>query len=259
MNKQRQREIEILEFLKRINFATVKEIADEVQVSEMTVRRSLKQLQNEDLLKLIHGGAILNNNVPKVDKEHAYSLLEEGSANQEQKIRIGQKAASIVEPNDIIIIDSGTTTEYLAHFIPDDFPLTILCYTMNVLFEVYKRKSSNIIFAGGHYHPNTMMFESSEGIQLIKHLRANKVFIGATGINRNLGVTCSNSCEPEVKRAALNSSLTRILLADSSKFGKVKTCYFAEIAEFDTIVTDDGSPGEYLELLQQLGKTVLVV
>ena len=258
MEKLRQREIQILDVLKRSKFASIKDIAKETGVSEMTVRRALLRLEQDKLVRLIHGGAFVDSGTTRVDGEPSYSLVVEESLQTEEKRRIGERAASLIEPDDVVVIDSGTTTEYLARAIPDNIHITIVCYTLNILFEVYKRKSCRIIFAGGYYHDNTMMFESLEGRQLIKKLRATKSFLGATGISDKLGVTCSNACEPDVKRAAVDSSLKRVLLADSSKFELVRPYYFADLGEFDVIVTDKNIPSRYEKLIKELGKTLII-
>jgi DeoR family transcriptional regulator, deoxyribose operon repressor len=257
MDKHKDRSIEILKLLRQEGFLSINELAERISVSSMTIRRDLQQLEKEHLIKLLPGGAILNENAAVV-RDAPYSLIAESCLHPEAKLRIGEKAAELVEPDDLIIIDSGTTTEYLARYIPDNMPLTILTYTLNILLEVYKRKSCKIIFAGGFYHDNTMMFECPEGINLIERTRAQKAFIGATGISDKLGVTCSNQTEPNVKRAVIKSSLEKILVIDSSKFGLVRSFYFAEISEFDTIITDDGIPQFYYDLISKLGKKVII-
>ena len=258
MNKQKQRTVELLDSLKKENFLSIRQLSIQLDVSEMTIRRDLQQLERNHLIKLLPGGAILNGNT-SVEQEPSYSLITEHCLHPEAKMKIGKKAAELVEPNDLIIIDSGTTTEYLSRFIPNEMPLTILCYTLNILFEIYKRKSCKIIFAGGYYHDNTMMFESSEGIQLINKTRAQKSFLGATGVSDKLGVTCSNPTEPSVKRAVIGSSLQKILMIDSTKFGLVRPCYFADLSEFDTVITDNGIPSEYVAILERSGTKLIIV
>ena len=103
------------------------------------------------------------------------------------------------------------------------------------------------------------MFESSEGIDLIKHTRANQAFISAAGVNLRLGVTTINSYESDTKRAVIDSSLSRVLIIDSSKFGAVHPAHFADINEFDTIVTDGDIAAGYVEAIEDLGIRLLTV
>lgn len=102
-----------------------------------------------------------------------------------EKLKIGQFAASLIEPNDTIIIDTGTTTEQIAHYLPTDIPITVLCYNMNTLLAISNKPNINIILAGGYYYKNTQLFQSPEGVRMIRRIRANKAFLSASGVNQN--------------------------------------------------------------------------
>lgn len=242
----------IIQTLKINTASTIQDLADELAVSHMTVRRDLEVLTEQNIVRLIYGGVILNHTALGGTEEKKYSLVDAGSRNPEAKMRIGRKAASMVEDDDIIIIDSGSTTEYAAKYLAEDTHATILCYALNVLLEIAQKDNTKVLFAGGAFHGNTLMFESPEGIDLIRRIRARKAFISASGIEGELGVTCSNNYEGETKRAIIQSSQRKILLADSSKFGSVSSDYFAELSEFDEIITDRGISEEYISLLDDL-------
>ena len=103
------------------------------------------------------------------------------------------------------------------------------------------------------------MFESPDGISLIEKTRATKVFISASGIHDKLGVTCSNNYEVPTKCAIIGSSLERILLVNSDKFGKVKSSYFADLSDFNTIITDSGISQEWINYISQLNINLIIV
>lgn len=261
MERQNARLGKIFNTIKLANAATIRELAGMLKVSEMTVRRDLSLLAKDNLVKLIHGGAVLNPTASMANEgpSSRYSLSDEGAHRRTEKMKIGEKAASLIEPNDIIIIDAGSTTEHVAKYIPDDLPLTVLCYTLNTLLEVYRKGACRIIFAGGYFHENTQMFESKEGLRLISNTRATKSFVAAFGVNKDLGVTTPNHYEMETKRAIMKSSLSKILLVDSSKFGQISSTYFADINEFDTIITDSQIPAEYERFIRESGATLHIV
>jgi len=104
-----------------------------------------------------------------------------------------------------------------------------------------------------------LMFESTEGLQTIKNFRATKAFISAAGINAQFGVTCSNSYERKTKKVVIRSSMRKILIADSSKFGEIRSDYFAELSDFDEIITDSQIPQEYMDLIKELDITLRIV
>ena len=131
--------------------------------------------------------------------------------------------------------------------------LSVLCYNVNILQQVLQNPNIEIAFSGGHYHTNTQMFESAEGINFIRSVRAHKVFVSAAGIHDQLGVTCINNYEVPTKRAVLLSAAEHILVADSSKFGTVHAAYFCDLSDIDTIVTDSGLDPEIADNIEKSG------
>jgi DeoR family deoxyribose operon repressor len=256
MSNRRDRLSAIVQILQDQNAATVPELAETLSVSEMTIRRDLSLLAQDNVVRLVHSGAVLN---PRIMESSRYSLAEAGTQKRELKLAIGARAATLLEAGDIVIIDGGSTTEYLARNIPDGLPLTILCWALNILIEVRRRDSCSVVFAGGTVHENSLVAESPEGVQLINRYRANKAFISASGVSEKLGITCTNTYEIEVKKAAIRSSLGRILLVDSGKFGTIQPAYFAELSEFTAVVTDAGISREYAEHIRSLGIRLYMV
>jgi DeoR family transcriptional regulator, deoxyribose operon repressor len=251
----------LTDILKIKNAGTIRELSQALNVSEMTVRRDLTILAKENTIKLIHGGAIYNH-TSKINQKRdnsIYNLPNEEATRTNEKRRIAEKAVSLIQQDDIIIIDSGSTTELMGDFIQSSNPSTIVCYAMNILFSVFRQKECKLIFGGGYLHKNTLMFESKEGVELIKNNRANKAFISARGVSDILGITTADSYEIPIKRAAVESSQQRILLVDSSKFDVVRSAYFGDIKDFDKVITDDKIPKRYIELFKQLEIELIIV
>ncbi len=257
--KKNERIKTIINLLRFKNAVSIRELTKQLGVSEMTVRRDLALLENDSIVELIPGGAIFKDNTDSEREQEKYLIANEETRRTREKIRIGKKAASLIEYSDTIILDVGSTTEYVAKFLREDLPVTVLCYALNILVEIYRKKHCSPIFAGGYFHDNTLMFESSEGIELINRTRADKGFISAAGFHDTLGVTCANPYEIETKKAVLHSSKTKILLIDSSKFGKTKNAYFADTGDFDMIITDSEIPEEYQESISSLGIELIIV
>ncbi len=221
----------------------------------MTIRRDLELLSTEGRVRLVHAGAIPADS----NARGSFSLIDQHNSSAGEKMRIGQKAASLLEPGEVVIIDSGATTEWLARSIPDDFPLTVLCFALNIALEAGRHPAREVILAGGTLHNQTLVCGSPEGVNLVRRYRANKAFLSAGGASETLGVTCIDAAESELKKAAVASSRTRILLTDSYKFGRVTAAWFAELKDFDAIVTDPGISLEYVEIVRKLGIALHVV
>jgi len=128
----------IVNLLQARNAVSIKELVKQFDVSEMTIRRDLVLLSNDNIVELIPGGAILK--PENGSDEERYVISHEETRRTREKIRIGKKAASLIEPNDTIIIDIGSTTEYIPKFIREDFPVTILCYALNVVSKFIAKR-----------------------------------------------------------------------------------------------------------------------
>lgn len=240
MNKKTKRQCEVLNIIKSQGMVPVKNIAAILQVSEMTIRRDLEELKYQ-LSENRPGGG----DTPPADEEEGYNLFQAIQKSNEQKERIGKLASSLLNNGDVIILDTGSTTDRMLPYIPSDKNLTVVCFNANVLFALRHKPGIRIYFAGGTYHQNTEMFESPEGIQFIRRLRANKVFLSAAGIHETLGITCANEYEIVTKNAIIESSSERILLADSSKFNQVCSFYFCDLDVITSVVTDSDIPGPW--------------
>lgn len=241
---------------------SVHDLSEILHVSDMTVRRDLNELQSHHLIERYHGRAVLTKehligNFQNIENE--YALPAESEKNSDEKTRIGQFAASLIQKGDIISIDSGSTTDLMANYIPEAYPLTVVCYNLNIVQKLWKYPNINILLAGGLLHHRDMMFDSPEGIDFLRTVRANKAFVSASGVHKKLGLTCALAYEVSPKQALLQSSAQKILLADSSKFGTVKTVYFAGLSEIDMIVTDNGISQEWKEMIQNLNIELCIV
>ncbi len=243
----------IIEYMKIHKSATVQELTEFLDVSHMTIRRDVSSLVEKEVLRVIHGGVIYNDDTHT--DGYRMSLARTDMLDEKQKI--ARKAVSLIEPNDSIIIDAGSTGELIATFLPQDFPLSVICYALNIASIVAKKPNCTLIVTGGYYHESSMVLESPEGLELLKQNRANKAFITASGVSTSLGITCSNFFERAIKRAALDSCYTSILVADSSKFDIIKPGHFADIEDFDIIITDNGISEETSSVIKKREKITL--
>lgn len=255
MSKKMERIDKLAALLEERGYVSVRELSALLEVSEMTVRRDLRALEERcaaGVQRLSPSRAVVRNN-------QEYSILKELRKQSAQKEAIGRFAVSLLKKDDIVIIDTGTTTEQIAQHLPRDLNLMVLCYNINILMELQQNPGVRMLFAGGRYHAGTQMFESDEGIQYIRGLRAYKVFLSAAGVHPEMGVTCVNSYEVPTKQAVIRSSLEKILVCDSSKFGQVRPAYFCDLGDIDAIVTDSSLSQEWQKRIGDAGITLHLV
>ena len=257
-----KREIRLKRFigiLENRKFLSINEMAQALGVSNMTVRRDFDILNQRDLVIMKNGILMLNNEHDFQPIRKIYNLDKEMQIKNAVKTSIGRFAASLIRPKDCVIVDTGSTTESIIPNLGADIQISILCYNLNILLPALQNPNIHVSFSSGHYHPKTQMFESPQGIDFIHSIRANKVFVSAAGVHENLGITCTNSYEVPTKQAILQSAAEHILVADSSKFGKVHAAYFCDLSQIDVVVTDKGISDEWIAILQEKGITLHIV
>jgi DeoR family transcriptional regulator, deoxyribose operon repressor len=256
-SKQRRME-QIKSTVRETGSSAIKDLAKKLGVAGMTIRRDLSEIAEAEGFLLVRG-TLFYTGKPVSSSSHPYSSITAKTEHAEQKTRIARAAIGLLEPGDSIIIDAGSTTEYFVNLIPADLELSVFCFSLNILMCMLQKHNARIMLTGGLYHSSSMMFESREAIKLLRNSRSKKAFISASGFNLKLGITCSDDFESELKRTAIQSAQERILLVDSSKFGKIQTGFFAEVKDFERIITDDGAPADMVDAIRDLGVIVDVV
>ncbi len=235
---------------------SIHDLAEKYQVSEMTIRRDIRNIEEQHLADLNSSASPINSvSIPATGR---YIFDTESSVMTDAKRRIGAYAASLVEPDDILMLDTGTTVQAMVDALPADLPLTIICYNSNIYASVYQRTHIHLVLAGGYYHHSSRSFESPENVRLLERLRANKMFVSTSGVDR-LGLTCSNQYEVVTKQTAIRSSQKKILLCDSSKFGKIKSSNYSSLEEMDAIISDKGLADEWIDYIRSLNLELTLV
>lgn len=274
MNKREVRIVRILQKMKEDPFVTIAELADTFSVSQMTIRRDLQYIEKNGLNQTGNRTAgspdqspgsapgsagtvtsslasyLSGTGAPERSAGNPYVYTDEECRCVEEKRRINAFAVSLLKPGDVIVLDSGTTAGMMPEMIPDDLPLTVICYSYYIVSKLCDKPNIRLILAGGYYHRNTKIFSSEEGVRFMRQLRAQKVFLCASGIHAEMGLTCTDQYIGDLKRAAISMSLEKILITDSTKFGRVDPGYFAAIEDMDRIITDTGITDEWKDLIR---------
>ena len=237
----------IIEFIYRNKNVTLDQICDDFNISKSTVRRDLSEILKDTNLKKTYGGITLKNKWG--NKKYLTSFSERNIENADKKLAISKKAANIVEDNDIIFIDSGTTTFYMVDYLGNVNNLTILTNNLEVIFRAVKYKNINLISLSGTLSRETLSFVGATSISTIKNFNISKAFMATTGFSIMNGVTNSSPLESDIKRTVISKSNKIILLADSSKFNSVSLMTYCNLEDIDILITDkmpDKNISDYL-------------
>ena len=236
MFTQKQRRVSrLIELLSERRVIHIKDAADLLGVSEMTVRRDLA-----DHTRLF--GYLGGHIVPARDAEGEapYELSMAADSHAASKRQACQHALRYVRPEETIFIDCGTTLVHLVDLLPDGISLTVVCYALNIAEKIAKNANLTLVMLGGLYHPASATFFGDSGLDTLAQLGINVAFLSAAGLDLQRGASCAHFHEAQVKRKVIAMAQQRILVADSSKIGKLRPAFFAEIEAFDSIITESG-------------------
>lgn len=243
---------QIAEYVRKYSRASVQQLCEMLSVSESTVRRDLKELENRRLLKRTHGGAVY---LESVAFEPTYHEKEDKYQNEKQLI--AQKAASLIEEGDTLIIDSGTTTYFLAEELAKFRKLTVVTNSIVLTQKLSEYGGVEVISTGGLLRKNTMAFVGPVAEDVLGLFRADKAFIGTNGLDPKLGLTTPNLMEASVKQKMIAMADKVIVLADPSKIGAVSFVKFGTLSDIDIFVTGTAIPPEQKKKLEDSSVTVL--
>ena len=218
--------------LKRTDKIHLKEAARLLGVSEMTVRRDLHEDHSAVVLL---GGYIVAD--PMRTQSH-YFVSDQINQHVEQKRRLGAQAAALIHTGETIYFDCGTTIPWIIDAIDNDLPFTAICCAVNTFLALKEKPACRVILCGGEFHPDNAMFTPLGQVSVMDHLCPDKAFISAAGVDIQQGASCYNLNELPVKLLALQRAQQSLLVADSSKFGKVLPARIAELQAFDVLISD---------------------
>jgi DeoR/GlpR family transcriptional regulator of sugar metabolism len=252
-----ERQQKILDMVIEAGKISISEICELFQVSEMTARRDLRKLDQQGLLRRVHGGAITS-----LGRSYEPPFSSRSIKNLPQKKQIGKKAAELIFDGDSIALDVGTTTIEVIYGLKDRRDLTIVTSCLQIANAAVENLSieSNIrlIVSGGIVRPRELSMVGAIPEQVYKDLHVDKAFLGIGGVSLQDGFTEFNLEDTRVKQNLIRSALEVIVLADSSKIGQTtfgSVCTFEDVNKF---VTDSGAPTEFVNALEDRGVEVLI-
>lgn len=251
------RKDKILSFLRDNSSATVTELSELCDVSEVTIRQDLNALAVEGMLVRTRGGATLSTR-----SAADYSYTARLAINADTKQRIGDMAAGLVQSGDSVLVDASTTAIYVARALAQRHDLedvTVITNGVNVLAELAGRLDIHTFLSGGHFRASSASLTGTFANEMLGRINATIGFFGARGITLAQGLMDVSVQDADVKQKMIERCQEVVIVADSSKFGQVSVASFAPLDRIQRLITDEGIPASMLESLRLRGVDVMVV
>ncbi|MHB1334827.1 MAG: DeoR/GlpR family DNA-binding transcription regulator [Candidatus Humimicrobiaceae bacterium] len=243
---QSERQAKILQLIKDKGFVENKDLQEFFKVTRITIRRDLKELSKQKLIKHVHGGAI-NISDSSTTPEPLYKT--KSFLNINKKEVIGKVAVEMIDDGDTIFFDTGTTTLQVALRLKNKKfkSLTVLTNDIKIAYELCSFNNIKVFVLGGELKNFLYSLYGPYTINFLQDLKADKLFLAADAIS-NEGISNANIEDVPVKQAMLKSSKYAILVADSSKYGKDAFCKVCGWSQINMVICDNKIPDEYINL-----------
>jgi DeoR/GlpR family transcriptional regulator of sugar metabolism len=233
-----QRKSLILDLLRRDEQVIAKRVAESFSLSEDTIRRDLREMAAEGLLKRVHGGAM-----PISPELADFSTRRDVSL--EAKQRLGAKAASLVRPGQMIFLDGGTTTAEIARHLPRSFGMTVVTHSPTIAAELEHHPTADVVLIGGRLYKHSMVATGAATMAAVSQLRPDIFFLGVTAAHPVHGLSTGDFEEAAIKRHIARCSAETYVPMTEEKLDRASSCHVLSIAEVSGLIV----PAEAAEAL----------
>ncbi|MCB0939787.1 MAG: DeoR/GlpR transcriptional regulator [Mycobacterium sp.] len=245
------RQSRIVEFARTRGRVEVLSLADEFDVAAETIRRDLKVLAGRRLLKRVHGGA-----VPLETAAFESTVEYRSQVDLAEKHRMAAGAVQLLQGAETVYLDEGFTPRLIAERLADH-ELTVVTASLLAAEALANSETVTVLLLGGRMRGRTLATVDHWATEMLAGLVIDVAFLGTNGISIEHGLTTPDPAVAAVKQTAVKAARRRILVAAHSKFGADSFCRFAEIADFETIVTGSELSATEAQRYEALGPCVL--
>lgn len=243
----------ILALLRSEGFYSTLDLAAKFGVSEMTIRRDIFDLEQEGLVRRVHGGATPISNGSLVPTD----FRERTQLNFDKKVAIARESIHFISRGDIIALDAGSTTLEIARLLPTDLNITVVTHSLPAINELTSRPNTKVYAVGGELHNTTQSFSSLDSANGLSDFRFTTFFLSAGSI-RDGAVFCATPYEAVMKKAIIQSSERVVLVSDSTKFRSSAMVKVCELSRIDVLITDDQIPNEIVKEIHSYANVQLI-
>lgn len=244
-----QRKQHILAILKQEGRVVAKELAQDLKLSEDTIRRDLRDLAREGLLQRVHGGALPASSAT-ADFTTRQTIATDG------KLAIARAAASMIQAGQIVILDGGTTTVQLARQLPKTLAVTVVTHSPSIAIELVNHPNVEVILIGGKLFKHSVVTVGTAALEALSHVRADVYFMGVTGVHAEAGLSTGDLEEAHMKKALSQHAAETVVLASHEKLGVASAYVIMPVNEIAALVVEQNTPEHLVRAYDKLGIAV---
>jgi len=249
-----QRRRKILELVEQKGQITVSDIVERFSISAVTARGDLDELASSGAAIRSHGGA-----VRQTEASRDYPLRLKAALHRSEKMRIGRAAAELVQPGEVIILDSGTTTAEMARYLKARGlqSLTVITNALNIASELVDAPGISVIGLGGLLRPVSLSFVGPQAEAMLRDLHADRLFLAVDGFDLENGPSTPDVLEAQLNAVMLKVAKETNVVADHSKLGRRSVSRIGPIEKVHRLITDSHAPDEITRELKSRGIEVI--
>lgn len=245
-----QRKEYILKVLRESGQVVAKSIAEELELSEDTIRRDLRELAADGRLQRVHGGAL-----PSSPAIANFAGRQQLATNA--KVALGRAAAKLIRPGQVAILDGGTTTLQLALHLAPDLNATIVTHSPTIAVALVEHPRVEVILIGGRLFKHSVVSVGAAAIEAIGRIRADLYFMGVTGIHPQAGLSTGDLEEAHIKRALIASAAETYVLVSAEKINAASPYVIAPLTEVDGVIIESTAPADAIRAYERAGVSVI--
>ena len=236
----------ILDILAQEGKVKVIELSKLFNLSEVTIRNDLADLDEAGLLERRHGGAVSTNKA-----YYNMSFNDRMKTNEKEKRQIAAACAAMIDDGDTLMLNSGTTTLFVVQELRNSKNLTIVTNCVSIAQEVMNYDKINIILLGGNFNAQYQFTYGDDTLNQLKKYKADKLVLSADGVNCSEGITTFHHLESEVNHQMISRANKTIVVADYTKIGRASFAHIDPIKNVDCIITNINADTDEVELFKE--------
>lgn len=244
----------VLEALQKNKSVSISDLAEQLDVSSITIRRDLNRLAEQGIVTLIHGGAVLNEGTAVIA-----SVMVRERRLQTEKSLIAAFCAELIKESNSVYIDGGSTTKSIAEAVMDKKNIVVLSHSLAVMNILANAKDIQLISVPGVYMGAKKGFYGQLALDFISNFQLDIAFLGVSGLDIENGITGPDIDDAQIKKILIKKAKKKVIAVDHTKIGEKYFVKICDIRDIDILVTDKQADKKVIERIRRMDVEVVLV